>query len=184
MFSITDVNFRSPSYDDAKSIFEIAKRQCGLSANSEEFYHLAASHFFGTCVLGELKNDLYGFLLGYERPNRPGSIFVWQMLVVEGQPSREVFFKLLEQLILRHSNTYPLLEVSVLVKHSDKSLKKSIEDFISEYQLNLLKVPFIKKNSFRDGDPDARALFVISSKSLIKDLSTVIKTKSLKNPDD
>ena len=179
--AIAEVNFRSPSFEDAKSIFELAKEQSILNANSEEFYHLAAGHFFGTCVLAELKNDLLGFLLSYERQNRPGSIFVWQLLVSEGRHSSEISLSLLEELVLRFSSSYPLLEISVLVRHSDKQLIKAIEAFVNTHQLALLKMPFIKKNSLQKGDSDARALFVISSKAIVKDLSAIVKAKSLKN---
>lgn len=54
-----------------------------LDANSSYCNILQCGHFSSTSVAAEIDGDLVGFISGYRIPDRPDTLFIWQVAVDE-----------------------------------------------------------------------------------------------------
>ncbi|WP_290648655.1 diaminobutyrate acetyltransferase [Aquisalimonas sp.] len=73
------VSFRNPSLEDGAAIWRVAKDSGVLDLNSAFMYMLLAKEFGDTCIVAEHADEVVGFVTGFRPPQRPGSIFLWQV---------------------------------------------------------------------------------------------------------
>ena len=73
------VKFRNPTTDDGAAIWRVVKNSGVLDLNSAYMYMLLAREFSDTCVVAEHDNSVVGFVTGFRPPQRPESIFLWQV---------------------------------------------------------------------------------------------------------
>lgn len=75
------VSTRQPSTDDGVRLWEIARDTEVLDLNSTYAYTLLCRDFADTSIVAECDGAVAGFVTGYRRPDRPGTLFVWQVAV-------------------------------------------------------------------------------------------------------
>lgn len=68
--------------EDGLSVWRLVERCPPLDANSTYCNLLQCSHFGDTSVIAE-SDHVVGFISGYKVPNRPDTLFVWQVAVAE-----------------------------------------------------------------------------------------------------
>ncbi|NYT57324.1 diaminobutyrate acetyltransferase [Alcaligenaceae bacterium] len=97
---------RQPRKDDAAGIHRLIAQCPPLDLNSVYTYLLLSEYFGGTCVLTGKDDTLLGFVSGYIPPERPDTLFVWQVAVHEqarGQSlGRRMLLSLLQRPALAH----------------------------------------------------------------------------------
>ncbi len=71
--------FRTTTTDDGGAIWRLVRDSGVLDVNSAYMYLLLAKDFADTCVVAEDGDELLGFVTGYRPPQRPESIFLWQV---------------------------------------------------------------------------------------------------------
>jgi L-2,4-diaminobutyric acid acetyltransferase len=64
-------------------VYQLVKSCPPLDTNSSYCNLLQCSHFSATSVAAELEGQLVGFISGYIIPDRPDTLFVWQVAVSE-----------------------------------------------------------------------------------------------------
>ncbi|AOS95755.1 L-2,4-diaminobutyric acid acetyltransferase [Microbulbifer aggregans] len=74
---------RKPVSEDGADVHRLINRCPPLDENSIYCNLLQASHFADTSVAAELDGELGGFVSGYLIPQRPDTLFVWQVAVAE-----------------------------------------------------------------------------------------------------
>ncbi|WP_083884046.1 diaminobutyrate acetyltransferase [Nocardia higoensis] len=94
---------RAPQLGDAAEIWRIAKESRVLDTNSSYAYLLWCRDFPGTTVVAEVDGKVVGFVIGYLRPERPDTVFVWQVAVSASQRGRGTGTALIENLLDRVS---------------------------------------------------------------------------------
>ncbi|AEW93430.1 MULTISPECIES: diaminobutyrate acetyltransferase [Streptomycetaceae] len=78
----TDFRLDTPSVDDGAAIWRIARDSKALDLNSSYSYLLWCRDFAGTSVVARDETGTpVGFVTGYVRPERPGTLVVWQVAV-------------------------------------------------------------------------------------------------------
>jgi L-2,4-diaminobutyric acid acetyltransferase len=77
------IGLRPPSAEDGASVFQLVKRCPPLDPNSMYCNLLQCSHFAGTSVAAVSEEELVGFISGYLLPERPDTLFIWQVAVGE-----------------------------------------------------------------------------------------------------
>jgi len=92
---------RSPQLGDAAEIWRLAKESRVLDTNSSYAYLLWCRDFPGTTVVAEVDGKIVGFVIGYLRPERPDTVFVWQVAVSASQRGRGTGTALIEHLLDR-----------------------------------------------------------------------------------
>lgn len=75
----TEIVFRTPTAIDGGGMWKVVKESGVLDLNSAYLYLLLAKDFAQTCVVAESGGEIVGFVTGYRPPERPDSIFLWQV---------------------------------------------------------------------------------------------------------
>lgn len=76
------ITFRQPSKKDGYAIQQLIADCPPLDLNSTYTYLLLAEHFPATCILGQLPDgQIAGFVSAYLHPDKPDTLFVWQVAV-------------------------------------------------------------------------------------------------------
>jgi L-2,4-diaminobutyric acid acetyltransferase len=95
----TVVHFRNPEVADAASIWSLVRDSGVLDLNSQYAYLLLCDHFAKTCLVAIADNQLAGFVAAYLPPNRPATVFVWQIGIAPTMRKQGLAKRLLQQLV-------------------------------------------------------------------------------------
>src|SRR3546814_3094851 len=76
-------------------------RSAALDDNSLYCNLLQCSHFAGTCALAEIDGRAVGWISGYLPPEKPDTLFVWQVAVHPEARGRGVGKRLIRELLRR-----------------------------------------------------------------------------------
>lgn len=74
-----DLQLRRPDPADGPVMADLVRQSGTLDPNSTYLYLLLCSDFRDTCRIAELDGRPVGFVSGYRPPDRPDTIFVWQV---------------------------------------------------------------------------------------------------------
>jgi L-2,4-diaminobutyric acid acetyltransferase len=73
------LQLRHPTSKDGQALHQLVKRCPPLDQNSRYCNLLQTSHFRDTAIVAEQDGELRGFITGYRIPERPNTLFVWQV---------------------------------------------------------------------------------------------------------
>ena len=83
MSNSKNILLRPPTLKDGMSVFRLIENCPPLDVNSSYCNLLQCSHFFSTSVVAEVDGALAGFISGYIVPERPDTLFIWQVAVAK-----------------------------------------------------------------------------------------------------
>ncbi len=83
MSDLESILLRLPRLEDGMEVFRLVESCPPLDINSSYCNLLQCSHFASTSVTAERDGDIVGFISGYAIPERPDTLFVWQVAVSE-----------------------------------------------------------------------------------------------------
>ena len=92
------------------SVFRLVAACPPLDTNSSYCNLLQCSHFANTSIVAERNGEMVGFISGYRLPDRPDTLFVWQVAVAEQARGMGLASRMLVALMARSD----LQEVSYL----------------------------------------------------------------------
>ena len=78
-----EIHIRKPNASDGLEIHQLIANSPPLDLNSVYSYYLLSDHFSDSCVVAESQGRVVGFLSAYRLPQRPETLFVWQVAVGE-----------------------------------------------------------------------------------------------------
>ncbi|WP_236700346.1 diaminobutyrate acetyltransferase [Allosalinactinospora lopnorensis] len=88
----------SPSLDDGRHLWRLAG-EAGLDVNSPYAYLLWCRDFAKTSVVAhDDQHELRGFVIGYVRPDRPDTYFLWQVAVDPSFQGRRLARRMLDHI--------------------------------------------------------------------------------------
>jgi L-2,4-diaminobutyric acid acetyltransferase len=76
-----DEEFEPPRLEDGRQLWRIARDSQTLDLNSPYSYVLWCRDFAATSVVARSDGKIRGFVTGFDRPEDPGTLFVWQVAV-------------------------------------------------------------------------------------------------------
>ncbi len=76
-----EVLLRVPCPEDAVGVHDLVRACPPLDGNSLYCNLLQCTHWAGTSVLAERAGEIAGFVAGHRIPDRPDTVFVWQVAV-------------------------------------------------------------------------------------------------------
>ncbi|MFF8385256.1 diaminobutyrate acetyltransferase [Streptomyces kanasensis] len=92
----------SPRVEDGAALWRIARDSEVLDLNSSYSYLLWCRDFAATSVVArDTDGEPVAFVTGYVRPDRPGTLVVWQVAVDHGHRGRGLAGTLLDALVAR-----------------------------------------------------------------------------------
>lgn len=99
----TALVLREPTSTDGIRVHELVEQSPPLDTNSIYCNLLQCSHFAGTSIVAELDGELVGFISGYQPPNKPETLFIWQLVVSSRARGQGLAKKMVEGLLNRPS---------------------------------------------------------------------------------
>nr|WP_226663827.1 diaminobutyrate acetyltransferase [Microbulbifer aggregans] len=101
MQAANEVVLRRPVSEDGADVHQLIGSCPPLDENSLYCNLLQASHFSATSVAAELNGELVGFISGYLIPERPNTLFVWQVAVAEQGRGMGLAGRMLREILAR-----------------------------------------------------------------------------------
>ncbi|WP_252446712.1 diaminobutyrate acetyltransferase [Pseudonocardia humida] len=95
------VTVRMPTVSDGAACWRLARDSGVLDLNSRYAYLLWARDFAETSAVAWLRGGVVGFVTGFRRPERPATLFVWQIAVAGAARGRAVGAAMLDALVDR-----------------------------------------------------------------------------------
>nr|WP_010133480.1 diaminobutyrate acetyltransferase [Microbulbifer agarilyticus] len=96
-----EVQLRRPVSEDGARVHRLIGDCPPLDTNSLYCNLLQASHFAATSVAAEHNGDLVGFISGYIIPDRPDTLFIWQVAVAESGRGMGLAGRMLREILSR-----------------------------------------------------------------------------------
>lgn len=96
-----EVHFREPSKHDGADIAQMVRDTGVLDVNSVYVYLLIGEHFSRTSVFAEIDEQCAGFISAYCPPDKPDTVFVWQVGVADAGRGRGIATRMLLEILRR-----------------------------------------------------------------------------------
>lgn len=112
--SLENIVLRSPTLEDGMAVNNLVENCPPLDTNSSYCNLLQAGHFSSTSVAAELNGELLGFISGYVIPDRPDTLFIWQVAVSEKARGIKLASNMLLNILNRpHLSNVSFLETTI-----------------------------------------------------------------------
>lgn len=92
-------SLRKPTSEDGLRLNQLVAACPPLDANSIYCNLLQCTHFRDTAIAAELDGELVGFVSGYIPPDKPDTLFVWQVAIAAQQRGKGLAKAMLQQLL-------------------------------------------------------------------------------------
>ncbi len=100
--------------EDGAKLWDLVRRTGVLDVNSSYSYLMMCEYFKNTCVIAENDSEIVGFVTAFIPPEKPDTIFVWQVAVDSSMRGEGLGSKLLQELIKMEScNDVQFLEATI-----------------------------------------------------------------------
>ncbi|MFT7185064.1 MAG: L-2,4-diaminobutyric acid acetyltransferase [Pseudohongiellaceae bacterium] len=83
LLDLESILLRPPILEDGMAVFRLIEKCPPLDTNSSYCNLLQCSHFANTSVLATAQSEVAGFISGHVIPERPDTLFIWQVAVAE-----------------------------------------------------------------------------------------------------
>ena len=99
--SRTTVAIRPPRASDGAAVWRLIRDAEALDDNSLYCNLLQCSHLSATCAVAEMQGEVVGWMSGYVPPDKPETLFVWQICVGEQARGRGLAKRLVADVLGR-----------------------------------------------------------------------------------
>ena len=118
---------------------------------------LQCTHFASTSVAAEYQNDLVGFISGYLVPERPGSLFVWQVAVSDRVRGKGVATGMLKH-ILSRPQCRSVTHLETTITDSNRASWALFEGLAKKFHAGLEQSVIFDRNIHFEGEHDSEML--------------------------
>lgn len=161
-----DLQIDRPSVADGAALWRIARDSKALDLNSSYSYLLWCRDFAATsAVARDERGEPVGFVTGYVRPDRPGTLLVWQVAVDAAYRGRGLAATLLDGLAARVSAEHGLRVVETTITPGNTASERLFTSFAERHGARLEREVLFDARLFPDGPHDPEVLYRIGSLS-------------------
>lgn len=96
-----DIEIRNPAATDGSSVNQLVLNIPELDDNSTYCNLLQCTHFSETSAIAMRENEVVGFISGYQLPDSPDVLFIWQVAVSPAARGQGLGSAMLEHIIER-----------------------------------------------------------------------------------
>jgi L-2,4-diaminobutyric acid acetyltransferase len=157
-----DLLIDQPAVTDGAVLWRLAKASKTLDLNSSYSYLLWCRDFAGTsAVARDAEGEPVGFVTGYVRPDRPGTLLVWQVAVDAAQRGRGVAAALLDGLTARLAAERGVTTVETTITPGNTASERLFTSFAARHGAPLERAVLFPAELFPDGPHDPEVLYRI-----------------------
>ncbi|WP_345215454.1 diaminobutyrate acetyltransferase [Georgenia halophila] len=143
-----ELTIRPTGGADGAAMWRLARDSGSLDLNASYTYLLLARHFGTTCRVALLGEKAVGYVLGYRPPERPGSLFIWQVAVSSDARGRGLAGRMIQDVLDDHPDIGAL---EATVTESNLASRALFEGIARRHDASLTWRPFIREEDFPDG---------------------------------
>ncbi|MFI6206790.1 diaminobutyrate acetyltransferase [Streptomyces sp. NPDC051041] len=156
-----------PTVADGAALWRMARDSKVLDLNSSYSYLLWCRDFAATsAVVRDERGEPVGFLTGYLRPDRPGTLLVWQVAVDEAHRGRGLAAALLDGVAARTAAQHGLTAVETTVTPGNTASERLFTSFAERHGARLEREVLFGTDLFPDGPHAPEVLYRIGPLSL------------------
>ncbi|WP_199485077.1 diaminobutyrate acetyltransferase [Actinomadura craniellae] len=131
-----------PTIADGRELWQMARESKTLDLNSPYAYTLWCRDFAATSVVAHGTGGPCGFIIGYARPSRPDTLFVWQVAVARSHRGQGLARRMLGELAT--GRRY----VEATVTPGNEPSTRLFESFARERDTALTRSPIFTEDHF------------------------------------
>ncbi|KOU55298.1 L-2,4-diaminobutyric acid acetyltransferase [Streptomyces sp. MMG1533] len=162
-----DLQIDRPAVADGAALWRMARDSKVLDLNSSYSYLLWCRDFAATsAVARDERGEPVGFVTGYVRPDRPGTLLVWQVAVNEAQRGRGLAAALLDGLVARTAAERGVTTVETTITPGNTASERLFTSFAERHGARLEREVLFDAALFPDGPHDPEVLYRIGPLSL------------------
>ncbi|WP_217235781.1 diaminobutyrate acetyltransferase [Streptomyces sp. AC555_RSS877] len=162
-----DLQIDRPVVADGAALWRMARDSKVLDLNSSYSYLLWCRDFAATsAVARDEHGEPVGFVTGYVRPDRPGTLLVWQVAVDESHRGRGLAAALLDGLVARTAAERGVTGVETTITPGNTASERLFTSFAERHGARLEREVLFDAGVFPDGPHDPEVLYRIGPLSL------------------
>ncbi|MEU5085665.1 diaminobutyrate acetyltransferase [Streptomyces sp. NPDC021356] len=153
------VSIERPAVADGAALWRLAKDSGTLDVNSSYSYLLWCRDFAATsAVARDADGEAVGFVTGYVRPDRPGTLLVWQVAVDARHRGRGLAARLLDALTARVATESGLTTVETTITPGNTASERLFASFAERHGARVEREVLFGTAEFPDGPHDPEVL--------------------------
>lgn len=157
MSSSQNIELRMPTLIDGMSVFRLIQRCPPLDTNSSYCNLLQSGHFSTTSVAAELDGELVGFISGYLLPQRPDTLFIWQVAVDERARGLGLASQMLMH-ILERPSCHGVQHLETTITQDNQPSWSLFKSLAKRLGTELQSSDYMNKETHFDGQHDSESL--------------------------
>jgi L-2,4-diaminobutyric acid acetyltransferase len=142
-----EIHIRKPLASDGYEIHQLISNSPPLDLNSIYSYYLLSDHFSDSCIVAESNGKLAGFISAYRIPQRPQTLFIWQVVVDQKLRGKRIAWRMLESLLQRYQND-EVQQVEATVNPGNVASRGLFERLASAHGSSLHEETFLASTAF------------------------------------
>lgn len=151
--------FRQPTRSDGDALHSLIASCPPLDLNSTYAYLLLCEHHADTCVIAESAGKIAGVITGYRHPQRPDTLFVWQVAVSPEFRRQSLAARMLEQLFANGSSNGGYRYIETTVSPDNAPSHNLFQQFAKRHGVALEISPLFAASDFGSGHHQAEPLY-------------------------
>ncbi|MDT8403234.1 diaminobutyrate acetyltransferase [Sulfuriflexus sp.] len=151
------IELRPPAPEDGISVFRLVEQCPPLDQNSVYCNLLQCTHFATTSVAAVMEDELVGFISGYRLPERPETLFIWQVAVGEKARGQGLATRMLQDILERADNA-DVAYIETTITESNKASWALFEKLAQKLDTGLTSSLLFDRQRHFDGKHDSEML--------------------------
>ena len=157
MPSSQNIVLRSPSLEDGMKVSHLIENCPPLDINSSYCNLLQCSHFSSTSVAANMGDELVGFISGYIIPDRPNTLFIWQVAVAEQARNLGLASRMLVH-ILNHPECNDIGYLETSITQNNQASWALFKGLANKLSADFQSSAWLDQNDHFNGQHDSEAL--------------------------
>ncbi|ENH96460.1 diaminobutyric acid acetyltransferase [Gracilibacillus halophilus YIM-C55.5] len=154
-----DVVLSHPTKEDGAGMWELVMEST-LDTNSPYKYILLSEYFQDTCVVAKQNNKVVGFITAFIPPQKPNTVFVWQVGVDASQRGKGIASKMLNYLLESHA-CKNVNYCEATITPSNRASQSLFQKLARDYDTDFTSAEFFTEDVFPGEGHEEELLFTI-----------------------
>lgn len=130
------MTLRTPRTSDGTAVWSFIRDVGNLDLNSAYCYLMLCDYFKDTCLIAEADGELIGFVSAFRAPDKPSTLFIWQVAVAASERGKGLSKTLLDELISR-GDVEENLYIEATISPSNVASKALFSGIAKRYEAEL-----------------------------------------------